>query len=136
MQTLLFQSEISVHFDHKTLHSVPCNTAVCCYDTSLSLSETVSEQSTSLARVIVQCPTSSGCDTGTVGHGSSLRNTHDSNHLHGVTLRLPLSTPPPRFICVTPAGLTGEQFPGRVGGKYISLIKDIWCLLSMLSADW
>lgn len=69
---------------------------------------------------------SSGCDTRSVGCGSSLRNRHSSNHLHAITLRPPLSTPPPRFICVAPAGLTAEQFPGGAGGKYISLIKDIW----------
>jgi len=69
---------------------------------------------------------SSGRDARSVGRGSSLRNRRSSNHLHAITLRTPLSTPPPRFICVAPAGLTAEQFPGGAGGKYISLIKDIW----------
>lgn len=77
---------------------------------------------------------SSGCDTRSVGRGSSLRNRQSSNHLHAITLRPPLSTPPPRFICVAPAGLTAEQFLGGAGGKYISLIKDIWWLFYMLSA--
>lgn len=77
---------------------------------------------------------SSGCDTRSVGRGSSLRNRQSSNHLHAITLRPPLSTPPPRFICAAPAGLTAEQFPGRAGGKYISLIKGIWWLFYMLSA--
>lgn len=69
---------------------------------------------------------SSGCDARSVGCGSSLRNRQSPNHLHAITLRTPLSEPPPAFICVAPAGLTAEQFPGGAGGKYISLIKDIW----------
>lgn len=76
---------------------------------------------------------SSGCDARSVGCGSSLGNRQRSNHLHAITLRSPLSTPPPRFICVAPAGLTAEQFLGGAGRKYISLIKDIWCLFYMLS---
>lgn len=77
---------------------------------------------------------SSAYDARSVGRGSSLRNPHSSNHLHATTLRTPLSEPPPAFICVAPAGLTVEQFPGGAGGKYISLIKDIWWLFYMLSA--
>lgn len=76
---------------------------------------------------------SSGFDTRSAGCGSSLRNQASSNHLHAITLRPPLSTPPPRFICAAPAGLTAQQFPGRAGGKYISLIKGIWWLFYMLS---
>lgn len=69
---------------------------------------------------------SSARDILSVGRGSFLRNGPSSNHLHAITLRPALSTPPPTFICVAPAGLTVEQFPGGAEGKYISLIKDIW----------
>ncbi len=86
-----------------------------------------------LAGERVPCPPSSGCDTSSVGCGSSLRNRHSSNHLHAITLRPPLSTPPPRFICVAPAGLTAEQFPGGAGGKYIFLQ---WVLIHYFQFKW